>query len=96
MPMGNRVDSVHMGTLARDTDSSAQGVQIEILRSKPAWRKLELLADCCETNLTLMSAGLRRRFPEASEDDLHGLLMNLLWGEETAARIRRRPLGSQG
>jgi hypothetical protein len=92
MPMGNQVNSVHMGTLARDTSWSAQTAQIEILRSMPAWRKLELLADSCETNRTLMSAGLRVRFPEASEEELHRMLMSLLWGEDTAARIWRRPL----
>ena len=82
----NQVDSVHMGTLARDTDSSAQRAQIEILRSLPAWRKLELLADCCETNRALMMAGLRSRFPDASEAELQRMLMDLVWGEEEAAR----------
>ena len=75
-----------MGTLARDTDDSAQRAQIEILRSMPAWRKLELLADCCETNRALMMAGLRARFPSASDSELHRRLMDLLWGEEEAAR----------
>jgi hypothetical protein len=84
-----------MGFLARDTDPSAQKVQIEILRAMPAWRKLELLGDSCEANLTLMSAGLKRRFPGASDDELHRMLMNLLWGEETAAGIRRRSLEIQ-
>jgi hypothetical protein len=92
MLIGNQVDLVHMGFPARDTDCSAHNAQIEILRSMPAWRKLELLADSCETNRTLMSAGLRVRFPEASEEELHRMLMSLLWGEDTAARIWRRPL----
>ena len=92
---GNQVDSVHMGTLARDTESSAQRAQIEILRSLPAWRKLELLADCCETNRSLMLAGLRSRFPDASESELHRMLMDLLWGKEEAARVWGSPLESQ-
>jgi len=83
-----------MGTLARDTESSAQDAQIEILRSLPAWRKLELLADCCKTTRSLMMAGLRARFPEASETELHWMLMCLMWGEETAARIWPRTLES--
>ena len=78
----DRLNSVHMGTLARDTDGSAQRARIEILRSLPAWRKLELLADCCETNRALMMAGLRSRFPVASESELQRKLMNLMWGEE--------------
>jgi hypothetical protein len=82
----DRLNSVHMRTLARDTESLAQRAQIEILRSLPAWRKLELLADCCETNRALLMAGLRSRFPNASESELHRMLMNLMWGEEEAAR----------
>ncbi len=81
-----------MGTLARDTEGSAQWAQIEILRSLPAWRKLELLADCCETNRALILAGLRSRRPDASEAELHRMLMDLLWGKEEAARIWGHPL----
>jgi hypothetical protein len=84
-----------MGTLARDTEASAQRAQIEILRSLPAWRKLELLADCCETNRSLMLAGLRSRFPDATEAELHRMLMDLLWGEEEAVRIWGCPLESR-
>jgi len=86
---------MHMGILARDTESSAQRAQIEILRSLPAWRKVELLADCCETNRSLMLAGLRSRFPDASASELHRMLMDLLWGEEEAARIWGCPLESR-
>ena len=96
MLIGNQVDLVYMGFPARDTDRSAHNAQIEILRAMPAWRKLELLGDSCEANLTLLSAGLRKRFPEASEQELHRMLMILLWGEDTAARIWRRPLAFQG
>ncbi len=77
---------MHMGTLSHDTGNSAERAQIEILRSLPAWRKLELLADCCESNRSLMLAGLRSRFPDATESELHRMLMDLLWGEEEATR----------
>ena len=32
--------------------------------------------------MALLLAGLRCRFPEASENDLHRLIMGLLWGED--------------
>lgn len=76
-----------MGLLARDTEPAAEEAQIRVLRKLPAWRKLELLGDACETNRALMMAGLRLRFPGASEAELHGLLMRLLWGEAMATRI---------
>jgi len=81
-----------MGTLARDTESSAEEVQIKILSALPAWRKLELLGDACETNRALMLAGLRSRFPKASEAELHRMLMALFVGEEMAARVWGRPI----
>jgi hypothetical protein len=80
-----------MGTLSRDTASSAEKTQIGILRRLPAWRKLELLSDACETNRALMVAGLRARFPSASEAELHRRLVGLLWGETTATRIWGSP-----
>ena len=79
-----------MGKLARDTEDTAERAQIEILKTLPAWRKLELLGDACETNRALMLAGLRSRHPAALEDELHRMLMELLVGDETAARIAKR------
>jgi len=77
-----------MGILARDTDRSAQNAQIEILRAMPAWRKLELLADCCESNRALLEAGLRSRFPDSSDSEIQRMLVELIIGKGTAARIR--------
>jgi dsRNA-specific ribonuclease len=76
-----------MGTLARDTEASAEKAQIEILKALPAWRKLELLGDACETNRALMLAGLRSRYPSASEDERRRMLMGLMVGEKAAAKI---------
>jgi hypothetical protein len=76
-----------MGTLARDTEPSAERAQIEALRALPAWRKFELLGAACETNRALMLAGLRSRCPGASETELQQMLFKLLVGEETAKKI---------
>jgi hypothetical protein len=76
-----------MGVLARDTDKTAEKVQIAILKSFPAWKKLELLNDACVTTRTVVKFGLRSRFPGLSDSDLHRMLMDLLVGEETAERI---------
>jgi hypothetical protein len=78
-----------MGPLARDTERSAQAVQIQILRAMPAWRKLELLADCCESNRALLEAGLRSRFPDSSDEEIHRMLVTSILGEETVSRIQQ-------
>ena len=81
------LDSAHMGTLARDTTALAEKARMEVLKALPAWRKLELLGDACETNRLLMLTGLRSRHPFASEDELQRMLMRLMIGEEAAAKI---------
>lgn len=86
---------MRMGVLSRDTEISAEKIQIEILRALPAWRKLELLGEACETNRALMLAGLRARFPNASEAELHRRLIALLWGEDTAAKVCGRTPAAQ-
>jgi hypothetical protein len=83
-----------MGVLARDTDKTAERAQIAILKSFPAWKKLELLDDACTTTRAVMKAGLRSRFPGLSGPDLHRKLMDLLVGEETAERIWGPPTQS--
>ena len=76
-----------MGVLSRDTARAAEQAQIEVLRAMPAWKKLQLIAEACETNRALMLAGLRSRNPKASERELHKLLMGLLSGEVQATEI---------
>jgi hypothetical protein len=76
-----------MGSLARDTERSAERALIALMRELPAWRKLELLDDACRTTRDLVLAGLRRRHPGLSEQDLHRLLMDRLLGEQAAERI---------
>ena len=77
-----------MSFLARDTDRSAQDAQIEILRAMPAWRKLELLADSCESNRALIESGVKSRHPDASDAEIRRMVVALTLDEETAARIR--------
>ena len=70
-----------------EEEAAALAVQARILREMPAWRKLELVEDANRTSRALALAGLRHRFPAASEEDLVRLLMDLVLGEEAAARV---------
>jgi len=74
-------------TLARDTDPRAEEVQLEILRRMPAERKFQLVEEAIKTSYELGLAGLRRRHPDASREELQRRLMGLLHGEELATRI---------
>ena len=69
-----------------DTSPEARRVWLELLRRAPSWRKWELVAQMTATVRALALAGLRRRFPHASEEELRRRLAGLLYGEELASK----------
>lgn len=70
-----------------DTNPEAERVQIQILRSMPSWQKFRLINDMIVTARKLALAGLRERFPNASEQELRRRLATLLLGSELAAKV---------
>jgi len=75
-----------MTTLFPDTAPAAQRILIDRLRSLEAWRKLEMVADMNAAVRQLALAGLRRRYPDASQDVLRRRLADLVLGVDLAAR----------
>ncbi|MBZ5542315.1 MAG: hypothetical protein LAO07_01380 [Acidobacteriia bacterium] len=69
-----------------DTSPEAERVQIQILRAMPSWRKFKLINDMIVTTRKLALAGLRERFPRASEQELRRRLTTLLLGPELATK----------
>ena len=70
-----------------DTDPQIEKVQIKILRAMPDWRKFQLLNDMIITGRKLALAGLRERFPNASQDELRRRLATLLLGRQLAMEV---------
>lgn len=65
------------------------------MRRAPAWRKLQL-ADRLYQSLRLLAlAGLRKRHPGASEQELHRRLADLILGPELAERVYGRLASSR-
>ncbi len=71
---------------ASDTSPDAAAVQIRVLREMPATRKVSLVEDANRTARHLALAGIALRYPDASEALRFRLLMDLVLGEELAAR----------
>jgi hypothetical protein len=71
-------------TLSRDTTPDAEDVQIEIYRRMTAARKIELVEEANRLTRELVMAGLRRRHPEASSEELFRRYADLALGEELA------------
>jgi hypothetical protein len=69
-----------------DTDPEAQRVHLELMRSAPPWRKVEIMEDLNRALRLLILAELRRLLPEAPEDEIVRRLADRLLGEELAAR----------
>ncbi len=76
-----------MATRLSDTHPAAERVQIEILRAMPSWRKFQLLNGMIRAGRELALAGLRRRFPQATELELRRRLATMWLGRELAAKV---------
>ncbi|HSH02695.1 MAG TPA: hypothetical protein VLL52_09275 [Anaerolineae bacterium] len=69
-----------------DTDPKIDAMIVERLRQMPVWRKWQLVADMGQMNRELALSGLRRRYPQATEEELKRLLADRILGEELALK----------
>ena len=69
-----------------DTHPEADRVATELLRKAPPWRKLEMVEDLNQMARQLAKAGLRTRYPRATEPELKRHLADLLLGPELAEK----------
>jgi hypothetical protein len=75
-----------MKTLSQDTHPKTEKVLIELLRTTPAWQKLEIVSQITTTCRELALNGLRRCYPEASEEELKKRLAGLVLPRELVVR----------
>ena len=73
--------------MVSDTHPQMEHLQIELLRQAPPWRKAHMLGQMYETMKQLALIGLRQRHPEASEEELHRRLADIILGADLAARV---------
>ena len=75
-----------MKPLSPDTSPEAQEKQFELLRQMPAWKKLKLTCELIQATRALMLADLRRRFPQANEEELRRILITRLLTRDEVIR----------
>jgi hypothetical protein len=68
--------------LFEDTDEEAERVLIELARATPVWKKFEQVAAATETCRAFAMAGLRRRYPDATEEELRRRLAAVVLDRE--------------
>lgn len=76
-----------MSTLYPDTRPEAETLLIHLLREAPSWRKLEMVDQLNQSVKLLALTGLRQRYPNENEAQLHRRLAGLLLGEDLARKV---------
>lgn len=70
-----------------DTSPEAEEILFSYWRDAPVWEKWQRMVQLNRSARFLALAGLRRRHPEASEEELRRRLADLILGPELAARV---------
>jgi len=60
---------------------------IELARAMPDWKKVEQVCAMIETTRALSMAGLRKRYPMASDEELKKRLAALVLDRETVIEV---------
>jgi hypothetical protein len=76
-----------MSALYPDTDPRVEALQIELWRQASPTRKMHMLAQLNASARILALAGLRSRYPNATETELRRRLADLILGEELARKV---------
>ena len=76
-----------MMALYSDTHPKMEALQIQLWRQASPTRKMHMLAQLNDSVRLLALAGLRSRFPNATEAELRRRLADLLLGEELAQKV---------
>ncbi len=71
----------------RDTTPEAEAVLIRLWGETPSWRKWKMMEHLNRTARELAHAGLQRRHPDATPEELRRCLADLVLGPELAAQV---------
>lgn len=74
-----------------DTTPEAEAILLAYWREAPAWEKWHRMIELNRSARSLAVAGLRRRYPDAAEEEIRRRLADLLLGPELAARVYGPP-----
>ena len=70
-----------------DTTPEAEAFLLAYWRQAPAWEKWQRMLELNRSARMLALTGLRRRHPDASDEEIRRRLADLLLGPELAARV---------
>jgi len=76
-----------MSVLYSDTHPKIERMQIEFIRRMPAWKKLSIVDGLNETVKILATTGIKQRNPNATPEQVHRMLAELMLGVELARKV---------
>ncbi|MFL5732227.1 MAG: hypothetical protein ACJ78Q_03420 [Chloroflexia bacterium] len=77
-----------MRTQSRDTHPDAERVQIELLRRMTVAQRAELMRSLTRTTIQLARRAIRQAHPEASEEEVDLIFIEVHYGRDLADRVR--------
>jgi hypothetical protein len=79
-----------MSSLYSDTHPKIEQMQVELIRRMPSWKKMSMVDGLNEAVKTLALTGIKQRNPNASPEQIHRMLADLMLGEELARKVYDR------
>ena len=76
-----------MTRLFADTHPKFEALQIELLRSAPTWRKLEMVWQLNTAVRTMAISGLKVRYPDDPPEKIRRRLADILLGPDLAVIV---------
>jgi hypothetical protein len=76
-----------MSVLSSDTHPKIEQMQIELIRRMTTWKKFSVLDGLNETVKMLAVSGIKQRHPDATPQQVHRMLAELMLGEELARKV---------
>lgn len=70
-----------------DTHPKMETLQIQLIRRMPAWKKISMVDGLNETVKTLAISGIKQRHPDATPEQVHRMLAELMLGIELARKV---------
>ena len=76
-----------MTALYSDTHPKMEALQIQVIRHMPAWKKISIVNDLNETVKAMAVSGIKQRHPNATPEQIHRMLADLMLGVELARKV---------
>jgi hypothetical protein len=70
-----------------DTDPETERLLIELSRNRPIWRQFRQVGALNRMTRAFAMAGIRQRYPEATEEEVRRRLAAVLFDRETVIKV---------